>query len=52
MSIYKPKDFAKMPNVSVKILQRWDNECTLKAYRNPKLRKYKIYKRGCNDNQL
>ena len=29
MSIYKPKDFAKMLNVSVKTLQRWDNEDTL-----------------------
>ncbi len=36
MSIYKPKDFAKMLNVYVKILQIWDNEDTLKAYRNPK----------------
>lgn len=43
--MYKLKDFAKMLNVSVKTLQRWDNEDTVKAYRNPKLRKYKkIYK--------
>ena len=41
MNMYKLKDFAKMPNVSVKTLQRWGNEDTLKAYRNPKLRKYK-----------
>ena len=40
MTIYKPKDFAKMLNVSVKTLQRWDNEDTLKAYRNPKGRRY------------
>lgn len=40
MSIYKPKDFAKMLNISVKTLQRWDNEDTLKAYRNPKGRRY------------
>lgn len=40
MNIYKPKDFAKMLNVSVKTLQRWDNENTLKAYRNPKGRRY------------
>lgn len=40
MNIYKPKDFAKMLNVSVKTLQRWDNEDTLKAYRNPKGRRY------------
>ena len=38
--IYKLKDFAKMLNVSVKTLQRWDNEDTLKAYRNPKGRRY------------
>lgn len=38
--MYKPKDFAKMINVSVKTLQRWDNEDTLKAYRNPKGRRY------------
>ena len=40
MTIYKPKDFAKMLNVSVKTLQRWDNENILKAYRNPKGRRY------------
>lgn len=40
MNIYKPKDFAKMLNVSVKTLQRWDTENTLKAYRNPKDRRY------------
>lgn len=40
MNIYKPKDFAKMLNVSVKTLQRWDNENILKAYRNPKGRRY------------
>lgn len=40
MNIYKPKDFAKMLNVSVKTLQRWDNENILKAYRNPKDRRY------------
>ena len=40
MNIYKPKDFAKMLNVSVKTLQRWDNENTLKAFRNPKGRRY------------
>lgn len=44
MNIYKSKDFAKMLNVSVKTLQRLDNENILKAYRNLKLRKYKIYK--------
>lgn len=44
MNIYKPKDFAKMLNVSVKTLQRWDNENTLKAYRNPKGRRYYTHK--------
>lgn len=43
MNMYKPKDFAKMLNVSVKTLQRWDDENTLKAYRNSKLRKYKKF---------
>jgi predicted site-specific integrase-resolvase len=38
--ILKPKDLANMLNVSVKTLQRWDNDGTLKAYRNPKGRRY------------
>lgn len=38
--ILKPKDLASMLNVSVKTLQRWDNDGTLKAYRNPKGRRY------------
>ncbi len=29
---YKPKDFAELVGVSVKTLQRWDWEGTLKAY--------------------
>lgn len=40
MNMYKPRDFVKMLSVSVKT-QRWDNEDTVKAYRNPKFRKYK-----------
>ncbi|WP_124566133.1 IS607 family transposase, partial [Ectobacillus antri] len=40
MKQYKPKDFAEMINVSVKTLQRWDNEGVLIAYRNPKGRRY------------
>ena len=28
---YKPKDFAELLGVSVKTLQRWDREGTLKA---------------------
>lgn len=40
MKQYKPKEFAEMLHVSVKTLQRWDNEGVLKAYRNPKGRRY------------
>lgn len=40
MDMYKPKDFDKIINVSIKTLQQWDNENTLKACRNSKLRKY------------
>ncbi|MDY2628306.1 MAG: MerR family transcriptional regulator [Lachnospiraceae bacterium] len=32
---YKPKDFAELTGVSVKNLQRWDREGTLKANRTP-----------------
>ena len=38
--IYKPKDFSKMLNVSVKTLQRWDNEKILIAKRTPTNRRY------------
>ena len=44
MSTYKPKDFAELLNVSVKTLQRWDNEGTLVAHRNPKNRRYYTHK--------
>lgn len=40
---YKPKDFSKLLNVSVKTLQRWDNEGILKAYRSPTNRRYYTY---------
>ena len=40
MSILKPKDVAKILNVSQKTLQRWDKDGTLVAYRNPKNRRY------------
>lgn len=40
MNKYKPNEFADMLHVSVKTLQRWDNEGILKAYRNPKGRRY------------
>ena len=40
MKQYKPREFAELINVSVKTLQRWDNEGVLTAYRNPKGRRY------------
>ncbi|PFD89253.1 hypothetical protein CN275_12270 [Bacillus anthracis] len=40
MKQYKPKEFSEMLNVSVKTLQRWDNQGVLPAYRNPKGRSY------------
>jgi len=40
---YKPKDFAKLLGVSVKMLQRWDREGTLKANRTPTDRRYYTY---------
>ena len=40
---YKPKDFSKLLNVSVKTLQRWDNSGILKAYRSPTNRRYYTY---------
>ncbi|HDR7518325.1 TPA: MerR family transcriptional regulator, partial [Bacillus mobilis] len=39
MKQYKPKEFSEMLNVSVKTLQRWDNQGVLTAYRNPKGRR-------------
>lgn len=40
---YKPKDFAELLGVSVKTLQRWDREGTLKANRTPINRRYYTY---------
>lgn len=40
---YKPKDFAELWGVSVKTLQRWDREGTLKANRTPTNRRYYTY---------
>lgn len=40
---YKPKDFSKLLNVSVKTLQRWDNHGILKAHRSPTNRRYYTY---------
>jgi Predicted transcriptional regulators len=37
---YKPKDFARLIGVSVKTLQRWDNEGILPASRTPTNRRY------------
>ena len=40
---YNPKDFAELLGVSVKTLQRWDREGTLKANRTPTDRRYYTY---------
>ena len=40
MKIYKPNEFAKMIGVSVKTLQRWDNDKKLIAFRTPSNRRY------------
>lgn len=40
---YKPKDFSELLGVSVKTLQRWDREGTLKANRTPTNRRYYTY---------
>lgn len=40
MEFYKPSQFAKLIGVSVKTLQRWDNEGTLTALRTPGNRRY------------
>lgn len=37
---YKPKEFSEMLNVSVKTLQRWDNDGILPAFRTPTGRRY------------
>ena len=40
INTYKPNEFAEMIGVSVKTLQRWDNEDILKAFRSPTNRRY------------
>ena len=40
---YKPKDFAELLGVSLKTLQRWDREGTLKANLTPTDRHYYTY---------
>lgn len=37
---YKPNEFAKLINVSVRTLQRWDNEGTFTTFRTPTNRRY------------
>ena len=37
---YKPHEFAKMLHVTVRTLQRWDNEGKLTAYRTPTDRRF------------
>ena len=38
--MYKPKQFSKMLGVSIKTLQRWDNDGKLIANRNPSNRRF------------
>ena len=40
MRIYKPREFGKLINRSVKTLQVWDTKGTLVAYRTPTHRRY------------
>ena len=40
MNNYKPNEFAEMIGISVKTLQRWDNEGKLKVKRTPIGRRY------------
>lgn len=40
INTYKPSEFAEMVGVTVKTLQRWDNEDILKAFRTPTNRRY------------
>jgi predicted site-specific integrase-resolvase len=44
MNTYKPQDFSEMIGVSVKTLQRWDNDGKLKAYLTPTDRRYYTHK--------
>ena len=43
ITIFKPKDFAKLLDVSVGTLQRWDREGILQANRTPTNRRYYTY---------
>src|SRR5574344_2666022 len=44
MNTYKPQDFSEMIGVSVKTLQRWDNDGKLKTFRTPTDRRYYTHK--------
>ena len=39
-NILKPKEMSELLGISVKTLQRWDQEGKLAAYRNPSGRRY------------
>ena len=49
MDIYKPNEFAALMGVSVKTLQRWDNDGKLKAYRSPSDWRYYTHKHYIGD---
>jgi putative resolvase len=44
MGNYKPQEFSEMIGVSVKTLQRWDNDGLLKASSTPTNRRYYTHK--------
>jgi predicted site-specific integrase-resolvase len=44
MNNYRPHEFAEMIGVSVKTLQRWDNDGKLKAFRSPSDRRFYTHK--------
>ena len=44
MNVYKPREFAEMLGISIKTLQRWDNEGKLRANRSPTDRRYYTHK--------
>ena len=44
MTMLKPKEMAERLNVTVRTLQRWDNDGKLKAYRSPTDRRYYTHK--------
>jgi len=46
MGNYKPQEFAEMLGVTVKTLQRWDNDGKLKAFRTPTDRRYYTHKQN------